>query len=74
MTARAAAIVEVFRSTIASIETLDPAEQDLIIAAIVADLRARRPVAIAPMTFGPPTEKICDPRDPTGVTSDRTAR
>ncbi len=42
MTARAAAIVEVLRSALAPIDSLDPEEQDAIVSALVADLRARR--------------------------------
>jgi hypothetical protein len=62
MTARAA-IVEILRSTLAAVDELEPHEQDAIIAAIVADLRARNPVAVAPLgTLGPPTEPIRDPR------------
>lgn len=41
---RGAAIVEVLRSALASLDALDPAEQDAVIGAIVADLQARRPM------------------------------
>lgn len=60
---RAAAIVEVVRSALASLDKLEPAEQDHITAAIVADIRSRRPVAVAPLgLLPPPTEPIRDPR------------
>ena len=59
----APAIIEVIRSALAAMEHLDPVEQDLIVATIVADLRARRPVAVAPLGVLPaPTERIVDPR------------
>jgi hypothetical protein len=69
--ARGAALVEVFRTSLAALESLDPAEQDAIVAALVDDLRVRRPASVAP--FGelrPPTEPISDlrvPRRPTGA-------
>jgi hypothetical protein len=60
---RAAALVEMIRSALAALDGLTPGEQDHIVAALVADLRARRPVAVAPFgTLGPPTEAIRDPR------------
>lgn len=60
---RGAALVEVFRAALAALANLEPAEQDAIVGAIVADLRARRPVAVAPLgVLGPPTEPITDPR------------
>ncbi len=63
MTARAAAAVEILRSTLATIDSLDPEEQDHIIGALVADLRARRPVAVSCLsTLPPPGEVIRDPR------------
>ena len=61
--ARGVAIVEVLRSALATLDTLEPAEQAAIVGAIVGDLRARRPVAVAPLgVLGPPTEPIRDPR------------
>jgi hypothetical protein len=60
---RGAALVEVFRAALATLDELEPAEQAVIVASLVADLRARRPVAVAPRgTLGPPTERIRDPR------------
>ena len=60
---RGAALVEVFRAGLAALDDLEPAEQDAIVGALVADLRARRPAAVAPLgTLGPPTEPIRDPR------------
>jgi hypothetical protein len=60
---RGAAIIEVFRSALATLDTLEPDEQTAIVRALVADLRARRPVAVAPLgELGPPTEPIRDPR------------
>lgn len=62
-TAGGAALVEVFRTSLAAMDALAPAEQDAIVSALVADLRARRPVAVAPLgVLGPPTEPIRDPR------------
>jgi hypothetical protein len=63
--ARGAALVEVFRASLEALEALDPAEQDAIVTALVADLRARQPASVAPFgEFGPPTEPIADPRVP----------
>jgi hypothetical protein len=60
---RGAALVEVIRSALASLDGLEPAEQDAIVSALVANLRARRPVAVAPLgALGPPMEPIVDPR------------
>ncbi len=59
---RAAAIIEVVRSALAALETLPPAERDLVTRAIVSDLRARDPECVSPLTLGPPTERIVDPR------------
>jgi hypothetical protein len=57
-----ASLAEMFRAGLTAIEQLTPAEQDLLTAMIVADLRARRPVAISPLGTWPPTEPIRDPR------------
>ena len=63
--ARGAALVEMFRASLEALEALDPAEQDAIVTALVADLRARQPASVAPFgEFGPPTEPIADPRVP----------
>lgn len=56
--ARGAALVEVFRAALAALADLESAEQD----AIVADLRARRPMSVAPLSVLPPPETIRDPR------------
>ena len=65
MTNRGLAVVEVLRSALASLDGLPPAEQDQIVATLVADLRARRPVAVSPLgQLPPPTEPIRDPREP----------
>jgi hypothetical protein len=62
---RAATVVERFRATFVYLDALDLAEQDQIVAALVADLRSRRPMSIAPLSVLPaPTEKIRDPRVP----------
>jgi hypothetical protein len=66
MTSRAAAVIEVIRTALAAADQLDPVERDAIYAALVADLRARWPEAVSPMTLGPPTEPIRDPRGPRG--------
>ncbi len=62
MTARAAAVAELIRTALVAADQLDPIERDAIYAALVADLRSRRPEAVSPMTLGPPTEPIRDPR------------
>jgi hypothetical protein len=62
MTSRAAAAIEVIRTALAAVDQLDPVERDAIYMALVADLRARRTEAVSPMTLGPPTEPIRDPR------------
>lgn len=60
---RGAALVEVFRAALAALDYLEPAEQDAIVGAMVADLRARRPMSVAPLgELGPPTEPPRDPR------------
>lgn len=63
MTPRARSIVEVIRSALAAVESLAPDEQDLVTSMLVADLRTRRPVAVAPLDSGfAPTEIARDPR------------
>jgi hypothetical protein len=62
MTARAAAIAELFRTALAAADRLDPVERDALYTALVADLRARRPGAVSPLSLGQPTEPIRDPR------------
>jgi hypothetical protein len=62
MTARFAALAELFRTTLDAADRLDPVERDALYAALVADLRARRPESVSPLTLGPPTEPIRDPR------------
>lgn len=47
MTARAAAVTELIRTALAAADQLDPAERDAIYAALVADLRSRRPEAVS---------------------------
>lgn len=64
MTSRAAAIVELLRTTIDTTDQLDPADRDWIYRALVADLRSRRPESVSSLTLGPPTEPIRDPRGP----------
>jgi hypothetical protein len=66
MTARGAAVAELIRTALATADRLDPVERDAIYAALVADLRSRRPESVSPMTLGPPTEPIRDPRGPGG--------
>jgi hypothetical protein len=43
MTARATAIAELIRTALTAADQLDPVERDAIYAALVADLRSRRP-------------------------------
>ena len=63
MSPRGTALVEVFRSALATIDSLDPAEQAAIVGALVRDLQSRRPMSVAPLsTLPPPTEPIRDPR------------
>lgn len=64
MTPRAAAIAEVIRSALDAADRLYPAERDPLYAALVADLRARRPENVSPMTLGAPSDPaaIRDPR------------
>jgi hypothetical protein len=62
MTARATAIAELIRTVLTAADQLDPVERDAIYAALVADLRSRRDEAMSPMTLGPSTEAIRDPR------------
>lgn len=64
MTARAATIAEQFRTALDAAERLDPEDRDELYMALVADLRSRRPESVAPMTLGPPTEPVRDPRRP----------
>lgn len=57
-------IIEHIRQALAAVDELEPHEQDLVIGAIVADLRSRRPVAVAPLgVLPPPTEPVRDPRE-----------
>lgn len=58
-------IVEHLRHALAAVEELEPQEQDIVIGAVVSDLRSRRPVAVAPLGVLPaPTAPIADPRGP----------
>lgn len=58
----AAAVAELIRTALAAVDQLPLAERDAIYAALVADLRSRRPAAVSMMTLGAPTEPIRDPR------------
>ena len=63
MSPAARSIVEHVRQALAAVDELEPHEQDQIVGAIVADLRSRRPVAVAPLgVLPPPGEPIRDPR------------
>jgi acyl-CoA reductase-like NAD-dependent aldehyde dehydrogenase len=62
MTARGAAVAELIRAALAAVDQLDPVERSAIYAALVADLRSRRPAAVSLMTLGAPTEPIRDRR------------
>ena len=62
MTGRGAAILELVRQAMAAVESLDPAERDVVVETLVADLRARHPESVSLLTIGPPTEPIRDPR------------
>jgi hypothetical protein len=64
VSARYADVVETLRMALDSADNLDPAERDAVYRALVADLRARRPESVSPLTLGPPTEPIFDPRRP----------
>jgi len=62
MSARAA-VVEVFRRAFAALETLDPADVDEVVLAVVGHLRQLRPEQFGCMSrLPPPTEPIRDPR------------
>jgi hypothetical protein len=50
------AIVEVIRSALDRLDRLPTGEADQIIGALVADLRTRRPMAVAPLSDWAPTE------------------
>jgi hypothetical protein len=49
-----AAVVEVLRSALVTLDTLEPAEQAAIVGTLVADLRARRPMSVEPRTRSAP--------------------
>jgi hypothetical protein len=59
-----AEIIEAIRHALARMDAeLDPAERDLVLSAIVGDLRSRDPVAVSPLSrLAGPTEPIRDPR------------
>ena len=60
---RASEITETFRWLFVAIDELDPSEQDEIVTALVAHLRARDPVAVSPLgLLAAPTEPVRDPR------------
>ena len=48
MTARGAAIVELFRSMLVALAALDADEREVVIAAIATDLVARMPISAPP--------------------------
>lgn len=63
MTARLAAALEILRSTFASVDSLDPADQDVVYASVLSHVRARRPESCGVLgTLPAPTEAIRDPR------------
>lgn len=62
MTARAAAVAELIRTALAAADRLDLVEREAIYTALFADLRSRRPDAVSPLSLGPPTQAIRDPR------------
>jgi len=64
MTARFAALAELFRTTLDAADRLDPDDRDELYRMLVADLRSRRPESVSPLTLGPPTDPaaIRDPR------------
>ncbi|MCX5747513.1 MAG: hypothetical protein NT062_34040 [Proteobacteria bacterium] len=59
---RAHAIAKVLASALDATDKLEPAERDFIRTMLVADLRSRWPESVSPLTLGPPTEAIRDPR------------
>lgn len=61
MTARGAAVAELLRAALAAADQLDPVERDAIYAALVADLRSRRPGAVSPLGVLPPPSPVVDP-------------
>ncbi len=44
----------------------EPAAADQLVGSLVAHMRSVQPEAVSPMTLGPPTEPIRDPRGPRG--------
>jgi hypothetical protein len=62
MSARFAAVIETFRVALDAADGLDPAERDEVYGRLVSDLRSRRPESVSPLTLGPPTDPIRDPR------------
>ena len=63
MSPLASAILEVIRSALDRSDKLDAAEAELVFSTLVADLRARRPMSVAPLSvLAAPTEPIRDPR------------
>jgi hypothetical protein len=52
-TARAAAVAELIRTALDAADQPDPAERERIYAALVADLRLRRPESVSPLTRRP---------------------
>lgn len=64
MTARAAAAIEMIRRGLVQLDGLTVGEQEAIVSALAADLRARNPVAVAPLSvLASPTTAIRDPRE-----------
>lgn len=63
MTARAAAVAEMFRAGFAALERVDPHEVDEIVLAVVGHLRQLRPEQFGCLSkLPPPSEPIRDPR------------
>lgn len=63
MTPRASAIAEVFRTGFAAVPSLDPADVDELVLAIVGHLRQLRPEQFGCLSTLPvPTEPVRDPR------------
>lgn len=61
---RLPAILGVFRTTFAAVESLDPSEQDVVYMAVLAHVRARRPESVGCLgTLPPPGAPIKDPRE-----------
>lgn len=60
---RLPAVLKVLQSTFVTVESLDPADQDVVYRAVLDHVRARRPESCGVLGVLPkPEQPICDPR------------